>query len=266
MILNNIELNVLIKGRPITEYFHNGDIFVEGRDGSEFELQLINKTGSQVEAVVSVDGRSIINGEDASSASKGYILDAYSTSVIPGWKLDNQSAAAFVFSSPKQSYAAKMSGSTRNNGVIGLIAYGSKPFANFRRITTSVPTRSTTKGWYGSSARPSDMWYDDAVLSSATSMTSGMAQNSTVPLMAVAQSVNNLGTGFGNETTFHTTETVFTRGDMLARMIMFYDNLQGLKARGIDVSRYSRRMKVATTPQAFPADVVGCTPPPGWRG
>jgi hypothetical protein len=54
----------------------------------------------------------------------------------------------------------------------------------------------------------------------------------------------------------------FERGDLAAQIVVYYDNAQGLKARGIQVGRPSR-LKYAVEPQAFPG--MGCTPPKDWR-
>jgi hypothetical protein len=70
-----------------------------------------------------------------------------------------------------------------------------------------------------------------------------------------------LGTTFGEATDFHTTTVQFQRGDLLAMIVLYYDDRQGLKRRGIDVTR-----KLAA-PNPFPADTPkGCAPPAGWNG
>jgi hypothetical protein len=120
---NNIELNVLVKGKPITEYRHNSQIFVEGRDGSDFELQVRNLNNFRVEAIVSVDGLSVLDGKDAGPASSGYVLEANETIAIPGWKLNDAQVASFRFAGKKGSYANQSTGSARNTGVIGIMVY-----------------------------------------------------------------------------------------------------------------------------------------------
>ena len=45
---NQYELNVLVKGRPIAEYSHNGQFFIEGRDGSNFEIEFKNLSPMRV--------------------------------------------------------------------------------------------------------------------------------------------------------------------------------------------------------------------------
>ena len=81
------ELRVLIKGRPITEFVHEGDTFMEGRGGSEFEIEVRNTTPNRVMAIVSVDGLSVISGTPAGVDSPGYIINGFQTIVIPGLSL-----------------------------------------------------------------------------------------------------------------------------------------------------------------------------------
>ena len=124
---NQYELNVLVKGRPINEYPHNGQLFVEGRDGSNFEIEFKNLSPLRVEAVLAVDGLSVIDGSEAGPTSSGYVVEPYGKVRIPGWKLSDEQVAAFVFSGKKKSYAAQTgSGSTRNTGVLGAMVFAEK--------------------------------------------------------------------------------------------------------------------------------------------
>ncbi len=103
MLFNQYEVRVLIKGRPITEYTHNGQVFIEGRDGSNFEIEFKNLTPNRVEAVLSVDGLSIIDGKDAGPLSSGYVVGPHETIRIPGWKLTDEQVAAFQFAGKRGS-------------------------------------------------------------------------------------------------------------------------------------------------------------------
>ncbi|RYD45950.1 MAG: hypothetical protein EOP83_30450, partial [Verrucomicrobiaceae bacterium] len=76
MRLNNVEITVTVKGRPITEYAHNGQTFIEGRENSQFEIKVTNHNTYRVEAIVAVDGLSILDGKDAGPESQGYLLNA----------------------------------------------------------------------------------------------------------------------------------------------------------------------------------------------
>ena len=96
-IVADYSLAVLVHGNAVKTYDHGGKTYVEGRRGSEFSIQLRNNTNNQVEAVVSVDGKSVNSGEAAAYATRGYVLDAHSTVTIPGWRLNNQEVAKFGF-------------------------------------------------------------------------------------------------------------------------------------------------------------------------
>ena len=78
--------------------------------------------------------------------------------------------------------------------------------------------------------------------------------------------VENLSIAFGEATKFATTTVEFQRGDLLSMMVVFYDNLKGLRARGVVMERV-RKGKYKSQPDAFPANPTsGCTPPPNWKG
>ncbi len=124
MITNNIEVRVLVKDRPINEYLHEGETFVEGRGGSNYEIEIVNLTNERVEAVLAVDGLSVIDGKEAGATSTGYLLHARERIRIPGWKLTDEQVAAFQFAGKKKSYAATTEGgSARNTGVIGVMTF-----------------------------------------------------------------------------------------------------------------------------------------------
>ena len=128
MKVNSYELKVLVKNREITEYTKDENTYIEGRAGSEFELKLVNNSNEAVLMIPSVDGLSIIDGTSADQNSKGYIVAANSSAIIPGWTLDDNTIAKFVFADKKKSYAANHpdSPSENNVGVIGLLVFNQK--------------------------------------------------------------------------------------------------------------------------------------------
>lgn len=250
---NACEVRILIKGRPATEFFHEGSNYMEGRGGSEFEIEVRNLTSRRVMAVVSVDGLSVINGTVAGLESPGYILNAFQTIVIPGWKLDNNSAAKFEFGSRSSSYVQSVEGSATNCGVIGVMVWSEKiPPIMPMAYTNSKMRGAIPKGASGSLGGG----LFGSVSASAASMDSSEAS------LSAASSVNNLGTGFGSATTFNTSSVTFDQDAVIDTLVMYYDDARGLKARGIVIERPVQRY--TTTPNPFPG--IGCTPPPGWKG
>ncbi len=240
MLHNSIGLRILVRGRPITEYPHEGQTFVEGREGTPYQIEVTNQRPVRMAAVISVDGLSIMDGQPAGSNSGAYILEPYGKVVIEGWKLSgNQSAAEFVFGGT--SYAEHQTGSDRNNGVIGAIFYAEKPKPVYYKPTYRQPF-------------PDDAYPLSNVLRSSGGEMRAMAAST-------SKGLGNMGTGFGKETEFRTKTVEFERGDGLGTLLLYYDSAQGLRRRGIQVGQ----PPLPATPQAFPAD-GGCAPPPGWTG
>lgn len=294
-------MRVLIHKQAVTEY-KTLDLAtcIEGRHGSNFEIEVRNKTAGRVEIVASVDGVSITDGKLASAASTGYVLNGYQTIIIPGWKLDGRSAASFRFTNKKgTSYAEQVIGEAlAQKGVIGLIAYSEKikPVTNY--IPINVWPNNTPDPWYpgypGTPIRPHNPtrpYWDQpiargmtgATLSASSSTMSYNAGDTTKGISSASACLNSatltasaataqaavspteevvqMGTEFGSKTDFKTTTTSFERGAEIARMEMYYSDASGLrKDYGVDVTRPQ-----SERPKAFPAD-SGCPTPPGWNG
>jgi len=73
-------------------------------------------------AVVSVDGVNVVTGESASPDQSGYVLDPGDYVNIQGWRKDLDRTAAFYFSDPADSYAAR-TGRPNDLGVIGVALF-----------------------------------------------------------------------------------------------------------------------------------------------
>jgi len=120
MQIGSLELQVLVNDRPVREYGHQGSTYVAGHKGSRFTLKFRNNTAQRVLAMPSIDGLSAIDGQPATGASKGYIVPAYSSVEIKGWKRNLQETADFVFTDRSAtSYAAQTHGA-QNCGVIAV--------------------------------------------------------------------------------------------------------------------------------------------------
>lgn len=230
-----IELKVLINGRDATEYSKDGQHFIEGRQGSKFTIKLTNKTYSRVHAVVSVDGLSINTGNPASQSDSGYILNPLQTIEIPGWTLSSSEVAAFQFSTKNRSYAQQGGGSSINCGVIGVAVWSEKQ--------KPIITKGIMRG-FGDS-----MW----AMGSTTSISDAN--------LSAQSSINNLGTEFGSRTDFATTSVNFENDRLLDTLVLYYDDIKGLKSRGIEVKSPAKNQQVVPNP--FPG---GCVPPTNWRG
>ena len=120
---SGITLEVLIDGRPVTEYTKDGLTYIEGRKGSEFSLLVRNRTSDKVLVVPSVDGLNTIDGEECTPDSRGYILGSYGSYEIKGWRTNNQAIRQFFFTRHKNAYASKVGENTDNLGAIGIMVF-----------------------------------------------------------------------------------------------------------------------------------------------
>jgi len=281
------ELNVLVNNRPVTEFDSQGNIFIEGRKGSDFELEFKNKSSKQVLIVPSVDGKSVLDGKRATPESRGYIVSAWGSIRIPGWTLDNNSVAKFTFDDKEKSYSAAIAepGEEVITGVIGVLVYSEKakpaPVHHIHHYPAPTPRIDP----FGPTAYPySDPTWTTTSLGSADNAsyskgTKGVLRGmgaqaqtaNTATLSASASTVSNpapadnpleMGTAFGAKSDFKTHNVSFERDAIVATMQLYYDSRKNLEARGIQFPR--REVADATLPQAFSG--VGCPTPPGWKG
>jgi hypothetical protein len=242
------EFNVLVNGRKIQEYQHHGNTFVEGRRKSNFELTFTNSAYFRVLVVPSVDGLSPLDGTPATRESKGYIVGSMGSLRIPGWTLDNTAVAKFTFQDKKHSYASFASpAGVKNTGVLGLMVFAETTIMSYQSLQPS--TQLYPMMGQAQTICDSPLWSTNSITRSATASAT-----------TLTQSVNTLGTGFGEKTAFATHDVAFKRGNKLAELLVYYDDRKGLTARGIKIG--GQHPTVSELPQAFGA---GCTPPPGWH-
>jgi hypothetical protein len=99
--------------------------YAVGEVGQRYLIAVQNDGPERVEAVASVDGLDVIDGQTASYKHRGYIVEPYSSMVIEGWRTSMSSVAAFRFSPIEDSYAERK-GEGRNVGVIGVAFFSEK--------------------------------------------------------------------------------------------------------------------------------------------
>ena len=117
------QLEVLVGGNAAPTFSHGGDTYVLGQPGERYTLRVWNRTPARIEAVVTVDGRDVVDGKPGDFHRKrGYMVNAGGFVDIDGWRLSQHQAAAFRFTSVANSYAAR-TGDARNVGVIGVAVF-----------------------------------------------------------------------------------------------------------------------------------------------
>jgi hypothetical protein len=130
----NFELDVIVNGRPLQEYYARGRTYVEALQGAEYELRVRNSSSDRVAVALSVDGLNTIDARHTSAwnASK-WVIEPYQTITISGWQMSSERARRFYFTNERDSYGAKL-GQTANLGVISAVF-----FREQRRVSPPYP-------------------------------------------------------------------------------------------------------------------------------
>ena len=120
---SSFELDVIVNGRPVTEYFARGRTYVEALQGAEYELRVRNSSPDRVAVALSVDGLNTIDARHTSAwnASK-WVIEPYQSITISGWQMSTERARRFYFTNERDSYGAKL-GQTANLGVISAVFF-----------------------------------------------------------------------------------------------------------------------------------------------
>lgn len=270
-LLSQYELNVMVGNKPIFEYQHEGNTFVEGRKGSEFELQFKNTSYSSVLAIPSVDGLSALDGTPATTESMGFVVHPHTTLRVPGWRLDQSNIAKFLFLDKEKSYARTQSdGRPTQAGVIGFLVYLQEQPPTTRMDITKGgyaqpwgnPPANHTPYYNGLRATAADVnmntTYSTCMSPDYIGTAATAAQSS-----VTTSSPFEMGTGWGAKADFQTNQTTFNKGTLVGTMLIYYDSRKNLSKRGIQLVR-DTTADLNSLPNAF--GNVGCIPPPGWHG
>lgn len=275
-------VSVLIKGRkPAAEVEHGGVTYIEGREGTNYELELENRSSGRIMFIPSVDGLSVIDGKPAGMNSPGYVVGPHETVRIPGWKVDGRTAAEFVFGAigKNSTYAEQTGQDPANQGVIGCMIFREK-------IAYTPRSYDNKKFWSGPSDLPPLELYKHAIRSTpmmGSLAASGTLMNSSTVTLPVGNLSTptyggdligeacsapdaGLGTGWGDAVDFKTSKTTFEKENPKVAnsvFMIYYDTLSNLRYMGVPVEKF-RGSSDGRTRNAFPADSTGATPPPGW--
>jgi hypothetical protein len=291
------DVEVLVDGAPVPTYAHNGETYVMGQIGDRYVVRVSNHSGRRIEAVVSIDGRDVIDGKPGDfRRNRGYLVPAWGSVDIDGWRVSTHAAAAFRFSSVADSYAAR-TGRAREVGVIGVAVFPERyyappprpyyrPYYPYDDAPTDRSYESRRKsedsagrdesgagGLYGLRGAPPAASSGAPVAPSASPASPPVAEAEKVaPYAHQAPSRRpGLGTEFGEAVSSPVREVEFVRANAVRPSVilgMRYNDRAGLVAAGIDVDNvwgpddtYLRQ-----TAQPFPVSQRGyATPPPGWR-
>jgi hypothetical protein len=265
-------------GNVLPAYAQRGELFALGREGQRYSVRIHNHTGRRIEAVVSVDGRDVLSGQAGDyKRQRGYIVPAYGSVVIDGFRQTLDSVAAFRFSAPGDSYSSRM-GTPENVGVIGAAIFPEAPRPEvvqpraYRTPSHPEPYlhgrgEGAGGGGLGSAGpRPAAPARAEAKGRDRAGKPSASAPAHESEARSYADSprddTSNIGTEYGETTRSEVSEVAFKRARPSSPervLTIRYDDYQGLVARGI-LPRPAPR--TAQGPRAFPVNRFAPPPPP----
>ncbi len=246
-------------GNTLPTFWKGGRAYVLGTQGSRYSLRIRNQSGTRVEFVASVDGRDVLDGQSASWDKRGYIVAPWGEVVIDGFRLNQESVAAFRFSTVKDSYAAKM-GDAREVGVIGVAVFPEHPRYEppVRRSYLFAPSPEAA-------GAPADARSEAP--SAAPPAAGAMAEDRAGKFGKKESQRPGLGTEFGEQRSSHVDEVAFERASSqpAAQLSIRYNDRAGLRAMGVRIEPAvgPREAELRESANPFPNNF--CTPPSGWR-
>ena len=220
------QLTIQVEGTPPRTTTHAGQRYAGLELGQRYKLTVSNATGGKILAVVTVDGKNVVNGEPGSASGAGMIIGPYSSTTFDGWRTNTETVAAFRLTEHGQSYAAS-DGDTSNVGVIGC--------AEFEEKRKPV-MRSADYGVY----------------------LGGQMRSMSMDAQPARAAVKSAGTGFGETHQSHVTTATFERATSHPVEVhtLRYDDVNNLIALGILPAIEQ------SPPNPFPADAPAfCKPP-----
>ncbi|MBP8971626.1 hypothetical protein KBH13_08495 [Myxococcota bacterium] len=259
------EVDIIVDGRPLLEYLHKGQTWVEGQKGARYEILVKNNTDRRIEVVASVDGLDVIDGLAGDFTKKrGYVVAPYGKVIIDGFRISMQEVAAFRFSAVADSYAAKTSGA-RNVGVIGVAVFTEK------KVEVPKPQRIVAERSASPKRAPAGAARYGSAGFNAKSAPSHdmMLPESTVPshdmMLPESTARPGLGTEFGENRSSSVVNTRFVRANPknpTKILTVRYNDYEGLVAQGVIKKHKPSETWLRETANPFPDSARRFAKPP----
>lgn len=281
MNIQNVEVEIRVNGRPVRSYNHDGKVFIESREDSQYTISIKNNNWFRVLAVPSIDGISTMNGKKASHSSGGYIIGGYQSFEIKGYRKSMDEVGSFKFSKKGGGYA-ESKGESKNVGIISVAIFKEKqPVYTYNNCiisgTSSKLDQFWTDSYYNTCANSlniqnqSNTFDNDTKACSLTDSVqyesarglSSMSYSAPQNAMSLCKSAPTKdtfdhSTKWGERVSDRVVSGTFEKEALLAEFNIYYASKQGLETLGIDVIV----KKEVAFPQGF--DNQFCEPPKGW--
>lgn len=263
---NLVDVGVIDRdtGTTLPTHMHDGKMYIAGAPGHRYAVRIVNRTGARVMTVLSVDGVNAITGQTADTYQSGYVLDAYQSTEVDGWRKNMSEIAQFNFTALENSYAAR-TGRPNNVGVIGVAVFREKqpvwrerdeeiarqapapPPAAAAADSATAQAPATTAGRASESAQ-------SAAKAMGAPAGQSRADNGLAEARPMPKPEESLGTGHGARESSYASYTTFERESSRPNEVVsvWYDSYRNLVARGV----IPAPRPIAVEPQPFPNQFV----------
>ncbi len=276
------QVQVLVDGSPAQTFWHQGETYVLGQMGDRYTIRVENHSSRRIEAVVTVDGRDVVDGKAGDFRNKrGYLVPAWGHVDIDGWRLSESKAAAFRFSSVADSYASR-TGIAREVGVIGVAVFPERTYRprpmpvpppccmDYRDDEYGTRRAPAEKKGYHEPAAQAPAAPAEAASNSGLGASRSKAAADYAPPSPSRRERPGLGTEFGEAVHSHIQEVEFVRANSSIPSVLLgvrYNDHDGLVAMGVSVDGvYPNDSDLRRTADPFPASPRRyAAPPAGWQ-
>ncbi len=243
-------------GASLPMHRHDGKLFIAGVPGHRYSVRLNNRTSSRVLTVLSVDGVNAITGQTANPGQSGYVLDAWQSTEVEGWRKNMSEIAQFNFTALDNSYAAR-TGRPNNVGVIGVAVFREKPpiwrerdDKISMREAESQPRSADSAAAAPVPAAPATAGAAQAAKSTSAPAGEAREHRDTLAQRPTPKPEESLGTGHGARESSYASYTTFERASASPDEVdsVWYDSYRNLVARGV----IATPRPIAIEPQPFP--------------
>lgn len=129
-------------GSPLRAADVDGRTIAIGSEGDRYVIRIENNSPLRLEAVASVDGLDVMDGQDGDVTKRGYVIGPHRTLEIEGFRESSGNVRAFRFGKTDDSYAS-LRGKGRNVGVVGVAIFREEGSYGFDYTEEEIRRRET---------------------------------------------------------------------------------------------------------------------------
>lgn len=267
--MRNVIIDMCVNGRSVRKINYAGRTYLPVETGREFTIRITNRNHFRVTAVVSVDGLSVMTGDEATHDDPGYVIAANSHMEVRGWRRGDSEVAAFEVTGKGGSYSAQTGKGTRNTGVIGVVLYPEKRRRPIRpsrpRVDRRRPnSRRLAKGMgFADDIEREELTSGGITLPDSDDnvrMCCALDGGNDGLVRRLQSAEQQAGTGYGESIQDNVMRVDFDRDHARKSIVaLYYDTVDGLRDKGVPVDT------VVGSPDPFPGepDELYCPAPPG---